>query len=361
MNKVVIIGAGQTGRGFIAPIFKDNKFNITFVDKNKKLVKQLQQENQYTIEYFGNVREKRIISGFEAYSIDDQQALEAIANADIVITCVFALNIEQLISVLKEAIKARINGKMTILCCENGVNVKKPLIDANLDAIISEGIIFCTTLKPDETKLDLLSQDYPDMPIDAKVDGLNVHLIRMPLEQDFASLIQRKIYTYNFISAVVAYLGDYLGYQVYGEAANDIIISEFIDKVVPVLSSVIAQKYNIPYDTQLQFSNQAVSKFRNKEIYDTIYRNARGAERKLCINERLLTPLQLAIEYNAQTDPFELVIAAALYYAQEKEGLDAEKTLADMNEFLKDESIVKRISNLFQMFKGKRSLSDIII
>ena len=41
MKKAVIIGAGQTGRGFIAPIVRENGYAITFLDKDRALVDQL--------------------------------------------------------------------------------------------------------------------------------------------------------------------------------------------------------------------------------------------------------------------------------------------------------------------------------
>ena len=43
MKKAVIIGAGQTGRGFIAPIVRENGYAITFLDKDRALVEQLRK------------------------------------------------------------------------------------------------------------------------------------------------------------------------------------------------------------------------------------------------------------------------------------------------------------------------------
>ena len=48
MKEAVLIGAGQTGRGFIAPILQANAYHITFIDKNKELIDQLNAEKSYT-------------------------------------------------------------------------------------------------------------------------------------------------------------------------------------------------------------------------------------------------------------------------------------------------------------------------
>lgn len=360
MKKAVIIGAGQTGRGLIAPIMNDNDYRIVFIDKDKSLIDQLINEKEYTINYFGNVRDKRIINEYDAFHIDDQRAIKEIAGADIVIISVFASHIEELVNYLRKAAEVKKDGRMTILCCENGVHVKQPLVDANMDAIISEGIIFCTTLKPDDDRLDLISEDYPDIPVDGNVEGLNIALKRMPLEQDFDSLIQRKIYTYNFISAIVAYLGSYKGYEVYGEAANDPDIAYVISQTVPVISRIIAKEYNIPYEVQLQFTNRAVMKFQNKDIYDTIYRNARQADRKLRRDERILTPLRLANKHNDIMNYIEIIAAAGLYYGYEKENLNIDRIINNMKEMLGDDNSAQRTMNLIELFKKKEKLGTII-
>lgn len=360
MKKAVLIGAGQTGRGFIAPILKKNNYELVFVDKNEELIKQLRNEKAYTIDYFGNAKKPCVIEDFKAYISTEQEAVLELANADVIIISVFASNIKDVVPLLQNAIHIKgTDSKMKIICCENGVNVKQPLIDAGIDALISEGLIFCTTLKPKEDSLRLMCEDYPELPI-SFVDGLDVHIKGMPIERNFHDLIERKIYTYNFISAVVAYLGSYMGYEVYGDAANDDVIGEIIEQVVPLISRIIAKKYTVPYEIQLEFTNRAVRKFKNKEIHDTIYRNSRQAERKLGRNERLLVPLKLAYEYKEDVKLFELIIAAAMFYGKSKEGMDISVIEDDINDMLCDTKISEDIIRYELMFENGDSLQKLI-
>ena len=88
-------------------------------------------------------------------------------------------------------------------------------------------------------------------------------------------------------------LGIICNIEVYGEAANDPQIMELMDRAVPVVSTIIAREYAVEQDVQLAFTMRAVHKFRNREIYDTVYRNARQAQRKLNKEERLYEPLRL--------------------------------------------------------------------
>jgi len=212
MKRAVIFGAGQTGRGFIAPILINNGFHITFLDHNQTLVKQLKDEGTYTIKYFGNTRNPVTITDYEAYAIQDEtEAVTALSHADAIFTSVFASHVAELSEVLKKAVRAS-DHKLTIVCCENGVNARQPLLDAGIDAVISAGVILCTTIQPNSNRLELLCQDVNELPIDGGVEGMTLHIDGMPLEMRFNDLIERKIYTYNFISAIVSYLGWYLGY-----------------------------------------------------------------------------------------------------------------------------------------------------
>ena len=324
MKKAVVIGAGQTGRGFVAPILCENNYSITFLDENASLIDKLQKEKKYMIHYFGKIKPSEEINSFEALQINDEEAIQRLIDSDVVITSVFSGHLVELIPYLKKAGNKRQN-PLTIICCENGVNVKKPLVDAQLNAVITEGIIFCTTLKPHKDSLDLISEAIDTIPVDGNVSGLELEINRMPLENNFAQLIQRKIYTYNFMSAVIAYLGWYKHYEIYAEAAADEEISTIIENVKPIVSSVIAQEYAISFEEQSAFTQRAINKFKNREIFDTIYRNARQAKRKLGENERLLSPLRFAQKYGAETIYFDLIIATAILYAVKEESEDIEK------------------------------------
>ena len=77
MKNAVIIGAGQTGRGFIAPILQDDEYTITFIDKDEELIKSLNQKKEYSIHYFGNTAPTRKIDEFKAFVSTSEEAAEA--------------------------------------------------------------------------------------------------------------------------------------------------------------------------------------------------------------------------------------------------------------------------------------------
>lgn len=356
MKEAVLIGAGQTGRGFIAPILQANAYHITFIDKNKELIDQLNAEKSYTVHYFGDTKKPIHITGYDAYTTAEEEAVEKLAHSDLITTSVFAGNIKELVGLLRAAAEQCDEKQLRIICCENGVHVKQPLVDANISNSISEGVIFCTTLQPEEKSLALISEDVAELPVDGSVKGMPPDLQGMPLEADFPSLIQRKIYTYNFMSAIVAYLGDYLQYEVYGEAANDTQIMELMDRAVPVVSTIIAKEYAVEQDVQLAFTMRAVHKFRNRDIYDTVYRNARQAQRKLKKEERLYEPLRLAEKFGQKCGYIVLTAAAAMRYAVVKEGNDLDTLMKLYENF----HAADKLREVYAMLKEGISLQELI-
>ena len=75
MKEAVLIGAGQTGRGFIAPILQTNAYHITFIDKNKELIDRLNAEKSYTVHYFGDGKEPVTVTGYDAYTTADEEVI----------------------------------------------------------------------------------------------------------------------------------------------------------------------------------------------------------------------------------------------------------------------------------------------
>ena len=86
IKKILIFGAGAIGRGFIAPIFYKNRYEISFVDKDKNLVLELNKQRSYNVatthgkKYkFENVKFKNIFYLNDTFDV---------RNFDIVFTCV---------------------------------------------------------------------------------------------------------------------------------------------------------------------------------------------------------------------------------------------------------------------------------
>lgn len=320
-ENVVILGAGGSGRGFLARLLKEDDAVLCFIDKNAELIRQLLEQGEYTI----RVGEKAVrMTGYDAYTTDDVEAVRRTAKADWIFASVGEEHLPELAPFLEKASFLKGPQPLRIIVCENGIAPKNTLRKALAGtgaarAQVTQGVIFCTSIPEKKESLDILSEDYNELPYD-----VDEHLFRMPFtcfpaKEHFDDLLQRKIYTYNCLSACIAYLGYYLGYTVYAEAANDPEVKRICRQLCEGLNRTICHCMNIAPEEQEAFSERALAKFSNPAILDTIQKNARSAVRKLSPSERIMGPMNLMRAQKEDVSILQMVAAAALLYLEREE------------------------------------------
>ena len=55
MKLAIHFGAGNIGRGFIAPVLQENNYEVVFVDVNKELIEQIKRDIEETQRYLKNI------------------------------------------------------------------------------------------------------------------------------------------------------------------------------------------------------------------------------------------------------------------------------------------------------------------
>lgn len=299
---IAIVGAGQTGRGFLARLFYKNA-NIVFIDSNRDLVNNLRHSKGYTVRYF-NSGEPEFITGYEIYHIEDD--IPMLQFCDVVFVSVLAENTAAAGLWLED----KINSDAIVIACENAA-CPAELFTGPIKEVAGSGAVFCTAINDGPT--DILSEEYPFL----HVGGYHGDVIKLPgiqHETDFDILMQRKIYTYNAASAVIAYLGAAKGYESFSDAANDPQINDKLDEFYDEINKAICTEYKIDFEEQRLFALQSKHKFQNKHISDSIARNAASPERKLGPTERIIKPANLIISRNGNPAISAEVAAAALHY-----------------------------------------------
>lgn len=323
-EKVVIIGAGGSGRGFLARLLQKDGADICFLDKNKKLINELRRAGSYQIQ-IGTKKERIVIRDYEILNTDNPEAVDKVTDADWIFTSVGMEHLSELAGLLGKAAEKK-REPLKLIPCENGISPKsilKNVLDGTAaeNSHISQGIIFCTSIPEQQGSLDIVSEDFSNLPYD-----VNEGTFKLPFEHfqgvyKFEQLLQRKIYTYNCLSACIAYLGAYMNYEVYADAANDRMVQKYCEKLIGGLNKALCKTMQIEEEEQCMFAEQAMKKFSNREITDTIYKNVRAAVRKLSPTERIMGPMRLMEQAGEDTAVLQLVAAAALYYLEKKEPL----------------------------------------
>lgn len=324
MKKIVVVGAGKTGRGFIGRLLAEDGAEIIFIDKNEELVKKLNEAGEFKISFFGDVREKFTVSSYKAYTWETAH----IEDADLILVSVGGKNLKDVGESLSKLLKD--DKHYTIITCENSLNpatVLKEALGRN-NVSVSESTVFCTTT---DEGLDIQSENYPYLQCNADLlDGAVISVKGIKPVEKFGNFLTRKLYTYNAASCVIAYLGWAKGYEDYADAANDPEILKMLDENYEVTNRVLCKEFGYDEDDQREFALLSKTKFCSRAIKDTVARNAREPQRKLAKGERIIGPMELIKKHGENPEILIKTAAAALLYeeAGETEWLEMKKNMS---------------------------------
>lgn len=343
MNKVVIIGAGKTGRGFVGRLASEAGCEIVFVDSNKELVDKLNNAGSFEVAYFGDVREKTVVSAYHAATWEDAD----LSQSELIFVSVGGQNLEAVGEMLKE--KLPTDSHHYIITCENASSPAEKLskVIGRSDVTVSEATVFCTTI--DEGEVGIASEDYPYLQCDR--DRLGGYVPFIPAVRpvgEFGNFLTRKLYTYNAASCVIAYLGAVKGYEVYSDAANDPQILALLDKNYEQSNRAMCLEFGYTAEDQAEFALLSRKKFTSTAIRDTVYRNARDVARKMAPGERIIGIMNLVLKHGGNAAVLEMTAAAALLYTadpkweKQKSEMGYESILKDFCG-IEDSELVDRI------------------
>lgn len=370
-EEVVIIGAGGTGRGFLARLLQEDGARLCFLDRDGELISRLIASGSYCIKV-GENRDSYIVENYTAFLIDDSAAIEQAAKSDYIFVSVGAENLPQLCRFFSRLAGVKPAESIKIIVCENGTEPKEILQRALAGtkaegACISQGVVFCTSIAENPKELTILSENVDCVPYEICDSSFYLPFSHFKATEAFGLLMKRKIYTYNCLSACIAYLGYYKGYTVYAEAANDLQIAAYCEILRKKLDQVICTTMDITAAEQENFSLQAMRKFSSYAISDTVSKNARSAIRKITSNERLMGPVKLFGQAGEDTSLLEILIAAALMYLENEESMeygdevykDPVELFCRVNNILPTEGMVERIRGYLALLRSGRDLSEL--
>lgn len=353
MSKIVVIGAGKTGRGFIGRLLKEADKEILFIDKNQELVDRLNTTGSFSVSFFGGSRTPVVVDNYTACAWENAD----LSDAELIFVSVCGQNLSDVGAQLNRLLPD--GKKCYIITCENASHPSKTLKNAIPDkaVAVSEATVFCTTIE--NGGLDINSENYPYLQCDA--DLLEGYVPDVPAVKAigaFSNFLTRKLYTYNAASCVIAYVGALLGYTDYGAAANDPLVLALLDKNYAATNRAMCAKFGYEWQDQVEFAALSKKKFCDRTIVDTVARNAREPHRKLAGGERIVGAAALLRAQGEDASVLELTAAAAILYEDAADkvwsGIQAERSHAQILKTVCDlqetdplyESILARIQAL---------------
>jgi mannitol-1-phosphate 5-dehydrogenase len=340
MQRAVIYGAGNIGRGFIGQVFHDSGYEVIFIDINRTIIDALNLRGGYTLRVVGNDGDSDAfidnVRGIDGRDVD--AVADAIAGADLMATSIGVPILPRIAGNIAEGIRRReAMGKkqpLNILLCENLMHAARhmrELLSTHLDGELLDrtGLVEVTigrmvpALPAEMFALDptlVLVERFCTLPVDvSKFVGEVPALAHAEYVSPFAICEEKKLYLHNMSHALCAYLGYHKGYTYLWEAAGDGAIRAVARDAMKHTASAIAEAYSADEAAMDRFSEELLERYQNRRLGDTIERVAKDPMRKLRPDDRLIGAINRC---KAQGKPYDSIlagVAAALLYRPDQE------------------------------------------
>ncbi len=343
-EKIVIFGAGATGRGHVGLLAWQAGYEIVFVDRNPELVNALKESGGYRVRLYGDQRQDISVSGFRVYHSEQRRAVaDEITDAVLVLTAVFDQNLSDVARTLSLAVGAcREAGRsdpLNCIACENMMDSSSVLGRHVLSNLSGEDAAFCREYfgfpdcmisrvvpRPEPDPLMIVAEDYNEWT--ARRETFRGEkpgaLTALELVDNQTARLERKLFIHNGGHAVCGYIGFHRGWRFIHEAVHDEVVAEHVLGALDELGAVVQHKHGFTAASIDAYKNDLVRRGSVPEMRDEILRVVRDPIRKLSPVERLVAPAAQAEEYGLKHEWIVRGIAACLKYRHDSDSQSLE-------------------------------------
>ena len=308
MKLAIHFGAGNIGRGFIAPVLQENNYEVVFVDVNKELIEQINLFQGYKVRSIGlNASSDIFVKNISGLLLDDKEFLnEKLAQADLITTSVgpkFVKDIFNLVSSTKtEKIQTFIAFEnmyraSTSNSIESGLS-KLVLIDAVVDKIVPPQNI---------TSLDVIVEEYGSIILDNNVNTKPLNESKIVSYSNYDHEFYKKLWLLNGLHLKLAYFGLSRNIKYIHEILSNQEGLDFAERAIDSLSKAYSLFSNSTEDLK-DFKQTILNRFSMPEIQDEVTRIARNPQIKFSKDERFERPLRLLISADEDVETFKNII-----------------------------------------------------
>ena len=307
-KKIAIFGAGAIGRGFIAPLFHSEKYEIDFIDSNEELVKELNLKKEYILGVTSNKKYIfKTITFNKAYCIKENINIK---KYDIAFSCVGPQQCFENVEYYK---KAKI-----LISCENDwesvPKLKKLTSNKNIFFSIPDVITSNTAPKKllDRDKLSIISEQ--------GILVVEKNKFKFPKNIQVVNKVKLnshwicKMNIHNAPHAIAAYLGFLKKYKFIHQAMGNKKINKIVIGAIKEITKGIISCKLVDKKFANFYMKKEIKRFSNELLYDPISRVAREPLRKLAHDNRLIKSIHIALFNKTLPKNCAIGIKAALQY-----------------------------------------------
>ncbi|GAB1482486.1 hypothetical protein MASR2M78_13010 [Treponema sp.] len=318
-ENIVIWGAGRIGRGFIADLFQEGGYSLTFIDADEIMVKKLNENKSYKILRITGKDESTevIIKNYRALSTKDKDTVEKVLeNCKLLAICVFPNIFDIVASSFINEIERRAlensNENLDILVCAN-INHPSDKFKACFDGKLSPsaqkyfkdkiGFIDSAVIRmaieasPEQKLQDeliVVTNGYKQMPVDG--NAFKGHKPKVPniiFVENMRAEEMRKMYTYNMMHALYSYVGQAKGHTYVYECTQDIEVQKIAELALDEVCQALIKEFGYTFEEMVSWKITVLKNMANPTFMDKLVRVGSDPERKLKREDRLVGPALL--------------------------------------------------------------------
>jgi len=308
--RILIVGAGAIGRGFVSNIFQKAGFSISFVENNQTIYSELSKKRSFQTATTDSKRHfLHTVYYNEVYkTIDDCN----ISKYDLVL---IAVGVNSCLDIANRFKEAKI-----VYILENDINIIQNIKQLSSNNQIYFGIpdvITSNTASNNLLSIDplcvvseqgqlILEKSSYQFPTSQYINIVN--------KQELWTNWNCKFYIHNAPHAIIAYLGFQKKYAYIHQAMADQTIENVVIDAMTSISKALIRLNIIPEKIADDYMKKEIKRFRNPLLFDPISRVARDPIRKLSSENRLIKGLSIIQKAGLNPIPFYIGINAALKY-----------------------------------------------
>jgi len=373
-NKIVVFGAGATGRGHVGLLAWQAGFEMVFADIQPELVLKLRSAGEYTVNLYGRQMQTIRVTNFRIYDASQRMEIaREITDAALVLTAVFDPNLLDVAQTLALAVKlCRQAGRtepLNCIACENMMDSSSALGRHTRTCLEADDVdyfkrtfgfpdcmISRVVPRPEPDPLTIVAEDYNEWT--ARADAFKGEkppsLAALELVDNQTARLERKLFIHNGGHAVCGYFGYHRGHRYIHEAVADGFVAEHVLGALDELGEVVRRKHGFSRESIEEYKQDLCRRGAVPEIKDEILRVVRDPIRKLSSRERLVAPALLAEQYGLPRGWIVKGIAAVLRCVN-----PADSQAGVLQDKLKNQGVIKVLEEICDIPGGSSLSKDI--
>jgi mannitol-1-phosphate 5-dehydrogenase len=357
-GRVVIIGPGKLGCGYLAPLFLSAGWHTVLVARTRARAERIRACGGFRVRRVPG-GESEVPSG-AVVAFGRTEFQRVVADADLIVTAVGVDNIHSLGPGLALGLAARSHTSPINVWVVENANVA-PVLERAVRGAASNAALalppvgFAGAIAyPIVACGDWRAETAPTFVRDGD-DGLLVDTTRLVESLpdvlglrgtcNYEARLREKLFVFGAGHALCAYLGARCGYRRLDEAAHDPLLRTVVKECLVEARSALERSHPDLADDGWAVVSAAMSRYENEGLRDPIRRVGRNPIRKLAPNGPLVGGARLVRKvFGRVSKPYALGVASGLLYRDEE---DAQaRQLALMLERQRVDEVVRRVCGL---------------